>query len=487
MMMIKRAISTLIPRLAAGRKKGHFSLYAALLLGLIALAPAAYAADGNTENNMPKGTCTFDPQFALPQEVITPGNGIISNIVTDVKSVLTATIIPMYQNIISSPSFTGPVTVALTLYIAIYGILFTFGMVQVTVYDFFIRMLKFGVIAGFIISAEGWASEVFWILNDFFVEGTDAIIAEATTIMVGGVRQPYNEAQPFAALDALLATAISSRMAVTILATIFTGPYGLVFAILILLSLGAMMRAFLSAIWIYLMGLVLKMLLIALAPIFITFLLFDRTRHLFDGWLNQMVNACLQPIFVFIFFAFFVSLLKASIDNILKTPVCWTEWMESVRGTPQAFHYWRFAVKNKNGDWEAYSGTYNFDGIADDPKAPIFPIDIMAVLIFLVLAELASRFNNVVVMIASEIASASARLSDFQGPMSDWLNRGGGSGGASASAAAAGVGSRPIPGGSSAASMSSSKASIASKGMMGAAEDGIRERISMLSSKRQST
>jgi len=231
------------------------------------------------------------------------------------------------------------------------------------------------------------------------------------------------------------------------------------------------------------MGLVLKLLLIALSPLFISFLLFDRTRHLFDGWLNQMVNACLQPIFVFIFFAFFVALLQASINNILATPVCWTEWMDSIRGTPFAVHYWRFAQRNKEGEWEPFSGTYSFDG-GGTAENPIFPIDIMSVLVFLVLAELAGRFNNVVVMIANEIASASTRLSDFQGPLLDWL----GQGSPASNAATSGVGSRPTPGGAGTRTFEQEKQFISQNGLFGSvnqsANDAMRSNAGMMATQR---
>lgn len=411
----------------------------------------------------PPGTCTFDPQFQITNEALIPGQGIISRIVWDIRNVIESTINPMYYNILERSSFSRVVAVMLTLYIAIYGVLFTFGMVQVTVYDFFMRMLKFSVIAGFVIADTDWWMDFLRYLIDFFVDGTDAIIAFITSIPINGVAVPYTPERPFASLDALIANVLSARMLVTLLATAFTGGYGIVILLLLALSLGSLLRVVMSAVWIYLMGLVLKMLLLALSPIFISFLLFDRTRHLFDGWLNQLVNACLQPIFVFVFLAFFISLLQVSLENIMRTPVCWTEWVDSVRGTPFAVHFWRFAVRNSAGEWEPYSGPWSFTGIPGANNSPVFPIDILAVLIFLFLAQLAGRFNSVVVMIANEIASASTNLSNFQGPLSDWFS---GATGASGGGAAG----RAIPGVGASAASAVSKAGQATqqqRGMVG--------------------
>ncbi len=394
----------------------------------------------------PPGTCTHDPQFDIPYAASEPGSGLISAIVTDIKGVVYASAGRIFVSIYYDNSFGEILAAAVAIYIAIYGILFTFGMVQLTVYDFFIRAVKLGIIAGLI-------SQYFWtvwydlvlFLFTFFDEGTDDIIMELTSITVGGVAGNYDPDTPFAILDQVIATAVSAKMAVTILAVFFTGPYGVIFGILLLLSLGSFLRALFTAIWVYLMAVVLRALLIGLSPVFLAFLLFTRTRHLFDGWLNQLVNASLQPIFLFTFFAFFVALILASMENILANPVCWTEWIDSVRGTPFAVHYWRFALWNDDtGTWEPYGGLRSWAGVDGEPDAPVFPIDVMHILIFLMLAELASRFNHIIIMIASDIAGASTNLATMQGPLAGWL---GGGGGGRNNSLAGGPGYRGTPGG----------------------------------------
>lgn len=363
----------------------------------------------------PDGTCTTDPQFnpAPPSA----DDGILTRITNNVRSVLDGVASTMYNYVIDDSGFREMVGAVVTLYIAIYGILFTFAMVQATLFDFASRLIKLGIIAT-LISGGSWA-----FFNDtvvtFFNDGTDNLIARLTQITVGGISQPINPGDsPFVVIDGVIHQALSAKFAVTLLASFFTGPYGALFGILILMSLSIFVRALLVAVWVYLMSLVIKTLLFGMAPLFIVALLFNRTRHLFQGWLNQVINASLQPILLFAFFAFFARLISAAIDNILQVPVCWTETMESVRGTPFNMHYWRFTHED-----EPFGGIWTWTG-ADTPSSPIFPIDLMDVLIFLILAELASRFNSVVLMIARDLANATTSLASMQGGLANFMKGG---------------------------------------------------------------
>ncbi|MFO0388978.1 MAG: type IV secretion system protein [Alphaproteobacteria bacterium] len=361
----------------------------------------------------PSGTCTTDPPFNPTPPG--PGEGIISRIVDNIQNVLDSLSQTIYTYVASDSGFQEMAGATVTLYVAVYGVLFMFAMVQITLFDFAVRMIKVGIIAA-LISPGSWG-----FFNDtvvtFFNDGTDSLISELSQIAIAGISQPVTPGSPpFAVLDDAIAKALSAKMAVTLLATFFTGPYGLLFGLLLLMSIGSFVRALLTAAWVYLMSLVVKTLLFGIAPLFILCLLFNRTRHLFQGWLNQVINASLQPIMLFAFFAFFSRLVEASIDKILQVPVCWTESMEAVRGTPFYTHYWRFTYNN-----EPYGGGWSWGG-PDAGGSKIFPLEILDVLIFLILAELASRFNSVVLMIARDLANATTSLADMKGGLSDWMS-----------------------------------------------------------------
>lgn len=396
----------------------HLILIAALMVSM----PAATAWGQVTPQ--PADVCTDGPQFTTDPPP--GGGGLVTTIADSVQTVLSNAAENLYRRIVdpSTSTYLDIVQAVLTLYIAIYGILFTFGMTQITISDFVMRMIKIGVVIT-MFSPDPWDFFNTWVVN-FFNTATDELIAAVTGIAIAGQPMwgcPSSGACPaLAPLDAAIAKAVSANMAVHLLATLFTGSYGAVHAILMGLALWSFLGSLLTAIWVYLMSMVLRALLFGIAPIFIVCLLFQRTRHLFDGWLNQVVNACLQPILLFTFFAFFVILVTTSIDRILEVPVCWTGVNESMRGSPVGdFEYWRFAVEDSSTatGWAPYGGAWGWTGTPGSSR--IFPIDIMAILVFLILAELGKRFNQVVLMIARDLAGASTDLSRMQGSLSEFF------------------------------------------------------------------
>jgi len=393
-----------------------FKAFLLLCCVILLFIPDLALAQSNAPPTVPHGTCTTDPQFAIP--IPGPGQGLITTIIVDIQSVLSQVSSALFIQIISDGGFKKTLTAMATLYVAFYGIMFMFGMVQITLFDFTIRMIKIGIIM-LIMSNASWQffNEI---VVKFFNAGTDQWINQVSGAVLN--QAVPNNAPPFYVIDVALSKAVSAKMAVTLMAMFFTPPYGPIFGLLLALGLSTFVKAILTAAWVYLMSLILKALLFGIAPIFLSFILFVRTRYLFDGWLNQVVNATLQPILLFTFLGFFVMLINVAIDNIFITPICWTEWAESLRGSPFSVHYWRFALCTVGAaDCNPYGGAWSFSGPQSAANGPIFPIDILGILVLVMLADLASRFNSIVIMIASDLAGASTNLASMQGALGDWF------------------------------------------------------------------
>ncbi len=374
--------------------------------------------------NAPHGTCTSDPQFETTK---LSGKGLITNIVEEVKKILVTLQESLYNSVKGGAS--PAIKAAITLYIAIYGLMFTVGMMNITVYDFTVRMVKLGIVI-ILVSGDSWDFFGSTVVK-FFNEGTDQWISEIAKLGVGDANVADPD-KPFATIDAALISAVSAKTAVNLMAAFFTPPYGVIIGILLSLGMTTFVKAVLQAAWVYLMSLIVKTLLFGMAPIFIACLLFEHTKYLFTGWLNQVINVSLQPILLFTFLAFFVTMIDASISNMMKTPVCWTEAGDSLRGTPFSLNYWRFALCD-GADCQPYGGKWGFNG----PQAgsgPTFPIPILGVLVLVLLADLCAKFNTMVPQIAGELAGASLNLATMGGALSDWFNNkkpdaGGGGGG----------------------------------------------------------
>jgi len=358
-------------------------LLLAVCIALCVMPHPAYATLA-----MPDGTCTTDKQFDIGAD---SGPGLISSIVIQVQLILNQVSQTVFQRIAGSQGFTNAVSAAVTLYIAIYGILFTFGMVQITLYDFAVRLIKIGIMA-LLLSPDAWS----WfstIFITFFQYGTADILNQIVQVPVGNLGGGQG---PFTALDNVVAYAVSAKMAVTLMAIFFTGPYGLPIGLLILMGLGSVAKSVMEVMWIILMAMILQALLWAVAPPFIACIMFSRTRHLFDGWLNQAVYSFLVQVFTVIAIALPVGLCWFCLQNLLVTPVCWTEWSESLRGTPSAMHYWRFE-KAFGGSLEPFSGGWTF---ADNS-----PIGLTGVLTLYFAAHFTGDIVNFAVQAAQDIAA----------------------------------------------------------------------------------
>ncbi len=401
---------------------------------LFLLTPSFAFADTST-------ACTYNPAYYI--NFPAPGSGIISTVVANIANIVNNLAVGMYSGILSNADFQGTVAATITLYVIIYGVMFMGGLTQASLHDAVIRLAKIAVVATIAFSPLSW-SFFYNYMGSAFDAGKNELIGYVLSIANSGVTgwtvvspnippdsggstvafDPQVLAKyPFTVLDDAVTVLTSSKMAVTLVATVATGPYGLPILLLILAALGTFVGALFQAMWVYLMSVVVTAFLFAIAPIFFVFLLFQRTRSLFDGWINQLISATLQPLFLFVFFSFFSMMMLGGIGELLQTPVCWTPPGDIWRGTPFNIYIWRFMVWI-NGEWRMHPGGWSIMGPDIDAQGsniPVFPIGIADVLILLLIAQLAKRFNSMALHIAREIAGASLQL-DVSMRLSHWFS-----------------------------------------------------------------
>ena len=410
------------------KKAPFFSL---LLLILIMLSPMhASAAEETNDSGIPAGTCTSQEEFDITDPA--SGEGMISGIIERIKEPLQEVAEDTFNGIVQNADFINVLRITASIYVALYGIFFTLGMVQITVHDLLVRLCKIAII-GVLLSGNAWNYCNAFVVS-FFNGAVDDIISHVSAIALD-INTPV-VGSPFDPLDQALVYVASVKMVDTILATFATGPYGFAIGIILVMGLGSFFKALFNALWIYVMAYVIRTLMFSMAPIFITCILFQRTRHLFDGWLNQIINATLQPIFLFTFFAFFVILIKSCMQHVLQVPVCWMP-TTSGSGTPGIWHFWRFAIMDCNGadpatdanglqSYLPFDGTWGIDG----PEGPnvgecntqVHPIGIILPLTIWILADLAGRFNHIVLEIARGLADTSTDLSMGAEGMKKWFS-----------------------------------------------------------------
>ena len=358
---------------------------------------------------IPAGTCTTDPTFNVPTNI-----NIIQTIVDNIQCILYggpdcrgdgSVAKRLFTSIADGrleSSYSIIIMASASLFVIIFAISFMLGIIQLSLIEFTIRAVKFSVVALFVTT---FAWDFFYnTVGVFFQNGTNWLIGRSVQIALGTI-PGLDPEKPFMMIDYAIATAFSAKMFVTVMAMLFTGQYGWLYFILMVLGLGSFIAALFQAVWIYLMSMVVRAFLFGLAPLFFPFLLFSRTRHLFDGWLNQLVNTMLQPVLLFTFFSFFVVLVQAAMENILKERVCYMPGAGLFDGLPSDVLLPRPTI-----DGHAYGGAWGWLGPVECPEnvtCKVFFVDLIDVVIFILLTQLAWRFNSIAINIAKEIAGVS--------------------------------------------------------------------------------
>ncbi len=375
---------------------------------------AMIAAGGDAMAASFADTCTDQPLYAS----LLGGrlDGILTDIVDLVQAALFGVMELVFLGIVLSPGYQNAVGAASILFIAFYGVSFIFGFVPANFSQLLIRLLKIGIVLG-LMTPAGWTmfsetmvcvfgpsfalsgifagcpiTTVDWLINQMILLGSPGF---------GGLNH-------FSILEPIMIQVFSPKMFIMVIGSLTTGPFGPIMAMALLWSVFNLFMMVLKALEIYLLSLILRTLLLAMAPIFFAFMFFDRTKHIFMGYINQLVSFSLQPVLLFAFLAFFVTILESAILAIMAPGVvelCYTK-MEHLGKMPYDVQHWRFKV---NG--EIYEGEWTYEGPVGVPGPP-FPINILDILVFLVLCHIGAKMSNIVVEVAAEIAQSSVRLTD---------------------------------------------------------------------------
>lgn len=383
-------------------------------------APTTPGNQGNAGGNQ-DDTCTSDLRQNTDNR-----SGLLTQVIDYFKEVVNEATRKLYEGVISHQAFLNAVNAAFILFIVFFGIAFMFGIVPFTLGQAVTRLFKMAIILALI-------NQGFTFFHDyairFFNHGTDELIDQVIGIAIGDSSATSVNAsgapQPFRKMEGVVEDAISPEMMVSTLTAFTTGPMGPAMGGLMAIGMVAFIQAIVRALRVYCISLVAKALLFGLAPIFITFVLFERTKNIFTGWVNQLVTYSLQPLMMFAFISFFIVLINSAIDNILGVEICWTSFDQMSGATTQT-QFWRFVDENGNPSESPF--TWNgmvtcIENAGEDGKCPDFPVSIIDILTFLILSHLAYRFSDVVVNIATEIASSTLFLDKLRSGMAELVQR----------------------------------------------------------------
>ncbi len=361
--------------------------------------------------------CNTDPQLQCEADdgLCTGDDGMLSQLVEAIRTTLDDTWQTMYDSVVAG--FFGAVGALAMLYIIISGVIFAIGMSPLSLAEVVKRSLKVAIVAAICGSSALFAEYVMPLLRG----GADEIIAAMTTEMVtvfddGSFAMTEigdAGANPFTPIDVLLARLFSASTVQIFEASLNTnGIWGGAFTGLFVIGVLFVFAALARAIWVYLMSLLALTLLYGLAPIFIAFLLFERTKNLFNGWLGQVVNYTLQPVLMFTFIGFFVILMIESMDEILSTEVCFGEVEATLIGDEGNEREMVFSDGNGNPlrvVWDISGPKCIQPGtnlVGPCPGLDAYPLDPLNVITFIMLGFVAYSFYDHVRSMAQDISGS---------------------------------------------------------------------------------
>lgn len=266
--------------------------------------------------------------ISVQQQVATSqfGNNVLAPLLALVRSKVDSAGELVFKNMTCYQSSPGPCTNffnyisgLLTLYIMIFGLTYLAGMTEITTEDLVIRVAKIALVAGLM---NGDTYNFFnQYVFDFATGFSDEIISNIAGYNLysnGGAVNPLMFA------DGLMTKIFFSKTTFAQMLALFSfGISGIFFFFMVFMSLMMILAAIFRSFVVYIMAFVAIAFLLSLAPLFLTFMLFEQTYYLFEGWTRAIFRFMIEPIILFAGIIILTQLAEIYLDNILGWSVCW--------------------------------------------------------------------------------------------------------------------------------------------------------------------
>lgn len=194
----------------------------------------------------------------------------------------------------------------------------------------------------------------------------------------------------FAFLNQTLSRFFTKETNIKIVALLASFPLGIIFAILIYVGMFFFIVGVMRAVMMYMLSIIMTALLLFLAPIFISFLLFPMLRSLFDTYIKQLIAFSIQPVLMFMVLSLFNIFIYSIFYNLLSYSVCWN----CIWHLDFPFNKW-LGVEDNFDRFCIFEG-YRPWGVSSTQELSTslnkFPITIYGLLIFLIMGSAMDKF-----------------------------------------------------------------------------------------------
>lgn len=208
----------------------------------------------------------------------------------------------------------------LILYIMFYGMMFLLGMVRINQTDLVTRVVKVALVSGLMNDStfSFFSSYVF----DFVTNFSDNIIANMSgySLFSGG----SSVSNPFKFMDEVFTKIfLSNTFAAQMMALLSMGINGFIYFILMFVCIAIVIIIGFRALAVYIMAYFAIAVLIGIAPLFLTFILFEKTRYLFDNWVKFTIRYMIEPTIMLAGIIVLMQLFTIYLDYVIGYSVCW--------------------------------------------------------------------------------------------------------------------------------------------------------------------
>ncbi|EAA25791.1 TrbL/VirB6 family protein [Rickettsia sibirica] len=220
----------------------------------------------------------------------------------------------------SCTNFFTYIKAILILYVMTYGAMFLLGFAKINQKELVIRIAKIGVVSGLM---NGNTFEFFNnYLFDAITNFSDSIIANMSGYSL--FTSTNTISNPFMFLDAVMSKIFFSQTFIAqLLALLSLGLSGIIYFIITFIAVCIVIITALRAVAVYIMAFMATCILISIAPLFISFLLFDFTRYLFDNWVRFTIRYMMEPVVMMAGIIVLTQLFTIYLDFVLGYSVCW--------------------------------------------------------------------------------------------------------------------------------------------------------------------
>jgi type IV secretory pathway VirB6-like protein len=284
------------------------------------------------------GPANSDGKYLVQvEQVVTTSiqSGVVSDIVRKVKQYLfgtdansTGTVQKLFNQFVEDSRFVTMIEAAILLFMTWTGFSYMVGLAQITQRDGVIRLVTLGIVLA-LLQPRSW--EFFnTYLFSLFIDGGGVLIANFINYgdydQAGTAKDIADVANDpslvFSLFDKIFNIFLSAPFWYKILALVFSGWLGIYVFVAIFIAVVIFTIGLIKGFIIYMISMIMMGILLLLAPIFITFLLFKYTRKMFTSWLGQLISVTLQPVVVLASIGIFANLFLAGIYAALGFTAC---------------------------------------------------------------------------------------------------------------------------------------------------------------------